>query len=83
MLRGRARLADVDFNRIELADVVPHEGSILVSLHWIDGWKTDPPLTVGPEPVPLDTVDFVRIDLPGPVARLVIYNGYGRGSDAR
>ncbi len=57
---------------------MPHEGSILVSLHWIDSWRTDPPARIGPELVPLDTVDFVRIDLPGPMPRLVIFNGYGR-----
>ena len=77
-LRGQARVVAVDFNRIELADVVPHEGSVLLSLHWIDGWRTDPPARIGPEHVPLDPADFVRIDLPGPVPRLVIFNGYGR-----
>jgi hypothetical protein len=83
VIRGRARLAAVDFNRIELADVVPHEGSILLSFHWIDGWRTDPPRRIGPEPVPRDPVDFVRIDLPGPVPRLVIFNGYGPSPPAR
>jgi hypothetical protein len=28
--------------------------------------------------MPGDPVEFVRIDLPGPVARLVLTNGYGR-----
>jgi hypothetical protein len=77
-LRGAARIAAVEPNRIELADVVPHEGSVLLSLHWIDGWRTDPPARIRPEPVPFDPVDFVRIDLQGPVARLVLFNGYGR-----
>lgn len=77
-LRGLGRVTSVDANRIELADVVPHEGAILLSLHWLETWKTDPPLRVQPEQVPLDPVDFVRIEVPGPISRLVLYNGYGR-----
>ena len=71
---GQGRVIAVDANRIELADVVPHQGAVLLSLHWLDTWRTDPPLKLGPEVVPLDPVDFVRIEVPGPVARLVLYN---------
>ena len=42
-LRGQGRVTAVDANRIELADVVLHQGTILLSLHWLETWKTDPP----------------------------------------
>jgi hypothetical protein len=77
-LRGQGRVVAMEPNRIELADVVPYEGSVLLSLHWLDTWQSDPPTTVSAEPVPLDSVPFVRIDCPGPVPRLVLSNGYGR-----
>ena len=77
-LRGKGRIVAVAPNRVELADVEPEGGSVVVSLHWLDTWKSDPPLTLKPEPTPGDPVEFVRIDLPGPVARVVLTNGYGR-----
>jgi hypothetical protein len=33
-------------------------------------------LKVRPEPVPGDPVDFVRIEVPGPTPRIVLFNGY-------
>jgi hypothetical protein len=77
-LRGRGRLTSVEPNRIELADVEPDGGVVVLSLHWLDTWRTDPPTTIRPEPAPPDPVDFVRIELPGPIPRLVLYNSYGR-----
>jgi MFS family permease len=77
-LRGKGRIISVEPNRIELADVEPDGGAVVLSLHWLDTWRTDPPLTLRPEPAPPDPVDFVRIELPGPIPRLVLSNGYGR-----
>jgi hypothetical protein len=77
-LRGRGRIISVEPNRIELADVEPDGGAVVLSLHWLDTWRTDPPLILRPEPAPPDPVDFVRIEVPGPIPRLILYNGYGR-----
>ena len=45
-------MSAVDANRVELADVVPEGGAVVLSLHWLDTWRTDPPLTDRPEPMP-------------------------------
>ena len=76
--RGRDGSCRSSPTGVELADVEPTNGSVVVSLHWLDTWKTDPPLTLKPEPMPPDLVDFVRIEMPGPVRKLVLSNGYGR-----
>jgi hypothetical protein len=77
-LKGKGRIVAVEPNRIELADVEPEGGSVVVSLHWLDTWRADPPLALRPEPMPPDPVDFVRIEMTGPVDRVVLSNGYGR-----
>jgi hypothetical protein len=74
-LKGKGRIVDVQPDRIELADVEPQNGSVVISLHWIDTWKSDPPLALKPEPMSPDPVDFVKIELPGPVGRIVLRNG--------
>ncbi len=77
-LRGKGRIVAVGPNRVELADVEPEAGAVVLSLHWLDTWKSDPPLTLRPEPMPPDPVDFVRIEMPGPMRKVVLFNGYGR-----
>ncbi|WP_435010845.1 hypothetical protein P12x_002131 [Tundrisphaera lichenicola] len=77
-LKGKGRIVEASPNRIELADVEPDGGAVVLSLHWLETWVTDPPLKVGPEPESPDPVDFVRIEVPGPTPRIVLFNGYGR-----
>ncbi len=77
-LRGQGRLSSVEANRVELADVVPEGGEVVLSLHWIDTWRTDPPLPIGPVSLTGDPVPFVRIELSGPQRRIVLENGYVR-----
>ena len=77
-LRGRGRVVAVAPDRVELADVEPDaEGVAVLSLHWIDGWRADPPATLKPEPVPPDPVPFVRIESDRPIPRLVLRVGRG------
>lgn len=76
-LRGKGEVTALDANRIELGDVEPEDGAVVLSLHWLDTWRTDPPLSLAPEPVPYDPIPFVRISLPGPATRVVLFNGYG------
>jgi hypothetical protein len=73
-LKGKGRIVSVAPNRVELADLVPEGGSVVVSLHWIDSWRAEPPMALRPEPMPPDPVDFVRIELPGPTDRVVLSN---------
>jgi hypothetical protein len=77
-LRGQGRLSGVAANRVELADVVPEGGEVVLSLHWLDTWRTDPPSTIGPVSLTGDPVPFVRIELSGPQRRIVLENGYVR-----
>ena len=77
-LRGKGRIVSVGPNRIELADIEPEGGAVVVSLHWLDTWRSDPPLTLRPEPMPPDPVDFVRIEVEKPTGRIILSNGYGR-----
>jgi hypothetical protein len=77
-LKGKGRIVAVEPNRIELADVEPEAGAVVVSLHWLDTWQTDPPLTVRPEPNKPDPVDFVRIEMPKALKRIVLSNGRAR-----
>jgi hypothetical protein len=77
-LKGKGRLVSVAPNRIELADVEPEEGEVIVSLHWLDTWRSEPPLPLFPEPASPDPIDFVRIKLTGPLPSIVLTNGYGR-----
>jgi len=77
-LLGKGRIASVDLNRIELTDVVPEHGKLILGLHWMDQWRSDPPLLLQPFPIRDDPVPFVGISTAQPVKRLTLYNGYGR-----
>jgi len=77
-LKGKGRIVAFGPNRVELAEVEPEGGAVVLGLHWLETWKTDPPLRLHPEPTPPDPVDFVRIELAGPTPRIVLFNGYGR-----
>ena len=75
-VRGKGRIVASGPNRIELADVEPQDGAAVVSLHWLDTFRADPPATIGPEPMLPDDVPFVRIETKVPIPRLVIENRY-------
>lgn len=77
-LNGQGRLADVALNRIELADTTPNKGSLIISMHWLDTWRTEPPLPLAPFYVNDDPVPFVQISTTQAHKRIVLYNGYGR-----
>jgi hypothetical protein len=78
VLTGRGEVTHVAPNRIELADAVPSEGALILSLHWLDTFRTDPPLPVDPIYYPDDPVPFVRISTSQAHKRIVLYNGYDR-----
>lgn len=76
-LAGSGTVKEMDVNRIELTDLAPGaEGNVVLSVHWLDSWRTDPPRAVGPAFSPGDPVPFVEIQLDAPVSRLTLYNHY-------
>lgn len=73
VLKGSARTFEADRRRVTLADVVPENGELIVSLHAVAGLRPRPgSVGVEREPDPFDPVPMVRLRLPGPVARLTL-----------
>jgi hypothetical protein len=73
-LKGKGRLVASGPNRVEFADVEPEAGAVVLSLHWLETWRSDPPLRLLPEPASPDPVDFVKVDLDRPIKKLVLWN---------
>lgn len=72
-LKGQARLLQADCERIALADVVPEEGVVVLSWHYHPGLRASPSrVRVEREPDPDDPIPFVRLRVPGPVARVTL-----------
>ena len=63
-----------EMNRIELRDLVPQDGEIIISYHWMKFLKTEPPVTMERAFLQDDPVGFIRLKNPPP--GVVIYNGY-------
>ncbi len=74
--RGTGRVVARDYNRIELGDLVPDDGQIVLRYHWQSGFVSDPPLALEPADEPGDPVGFVRIRLDRPLPELRVWNGY-------
>lgn len=74
--RGRGRVTRVDYNRLELADLEPESGRIVLRYHWQDGFRSEPPLRIERTAGPDDPVGFIGIATDRPVPRLVIENAY-------
>lgn len=74
--KGRGRVLAVDYNRIELANVEPEVGEVVLRYHWQEGFRSEPPLPLDRVSVPGDSVGFIRIKTAEPLERLVILNGY-------
>jgi hypothetical protein len=73
VLKGQARWLSADPSRIALADVVPDNGEVWLSLHYQEG------LTVWPSRVKVDfkkdesdPIPLIRLQLDSPVARVTI-----------
>jgi hypothetical protein len=73
VLKGQARWLSADRQRIALADVVPENGEVVLSLHYQAGLQASPSrVQVEREPDPFDPIPFVRLKVPGPVARVTL-----------
>jgi hypothetical protein len=73
-LKGQARLLHADWRHITLADVVPEDGQVVLSLHYQAGLRVSPSrrVQIEKEPDAHDPIPFIRLCLPGPVARLTL-----------
>ena len=72
-LKGQAQWLQADWHRIALGDVVPEDGQVVLSLHYQAGLQVSPGrIQIEREVDPYDPIPFVRLRLPGPVARLTL-----------
>jgi hypothetical protein len=73
VLKGYAGQFEADARRVTLADVVPENGEVVLSLHYQDGWRARPAgVRIERELDPYDPIPFVRLRLPGPVGRVTL-----------
>jgi hypothetical protein len=73
-LKGQAHWLRADCRRIALADVVPDKnGEVVLSLHYQSGLQVSPGrIQIERALDPSDPIPFVRLRLPGPVARVTL-----------
>jgi hypothetical protein len=72
-LKGSGRIESLDWQRIALADVVPDEGEIILSLHYQSGWRIAPSyVQVDKQIEPPDRVGLFKLRLPAPISRLTL-----------
>ena len=72
-LKGQAQVIQNDSGHITLADVVPDNGVIVLSLHYQAGMRALPSrVQIERERYPYDPVDFIRLRVSSPVARVTL-----------
>lgn len=72
VLQGRARVVHADRQGITLADV--GQGKVVLSMHYQTGMHVLPnQVNIEKDPDASDPIPFIRLNVPNPVARLVIY----------
>lgn len=73
VLKGQAQWLQADARRIVLADVVPEDGKVVLSLHYHTGLRVSPSrVQIQREQDPYDPIALIRLEVPGPVARLTL-----------
>lgn len=74
VLKGRARVTQLDWKRVALEEVEPDEsGFVVLSLHHHAGWRVTPDyVTVERDVTSHDLIPMLRLRLPGPVSRLTM-----------
>lgn len=73
VLQGQARLVQADCRHIALADVIPEDGKVVLSLHYQAGLRVSPSrVQLEKEPDAYDPIPLIRLRMPGPVARLTL-----------
>lgn len=72
-LKGQAQVLHADNRYITLADVVPENGVVVLSLHYQAGLRALPSrVQIERERYPFDPVDFIRLRVASPVARVTL-----------
>lgn len=73
LLKGQATIVHMDSRQIILSDVLPEDGVVVLSLHYLSGLQASPTrVHIEPEPDAADLIPFLRLRMDGPVARLTI-----------
>jgi hypothetical protein len=73
VLKGQGQVISADFRHITLADVVPQDGRVVLSLHYQAGMRAWPSrVQVEREPDPNDPVPLIRLRVASPVARVTL-----------
>jgi hypothetical protein len=72
--KGQARLVHADCHHITLADVVPEDGRVVLSMHYQNGMRATPGrVQIEREQDALDPIPFIRLKIDGgPVARVTL-----------
>jgi hypothetical protein len=72
-IRGQGRVLRTDFRHIALADLVPEDGTVVLSMHYQPGLQASPArVQIEKEPDAQDPVPFIRLRVSGPVARVIL-----------
>jgi len=66
--------AHAEMNRIELSNLAPQDGEVIISYHWMKFLKTDPPAAMGQTFFLNDPIGFIT--LKNPPQSVLIYNNY-------
>jgi hypothetical protein len=72
-LQGRARLLQADSHHITLADVLPEDGRVVLSLHYQAGLRASPRrVQIEKEPDARDPIPLIRLRMQEPVSRVTL-----------
>jgi hypothetical protein len=73
VLKGKAEWLHASSRHITLANVVPDDGHVVVSLHYQNGLQVSPPrVQLERQPDAHDPIPFVRLRVPAPVSHLTL-----------
>jgi hypothetical protein len=73
VLKGHAKQFEADVRRVTLADVVPEDGEVVLSLHYQNGCRARPAwVRVERELDAYDPIPFIRLRMPGPLGRITL-----------
>jgi hypothetical protein len=72
-LRGEGRILRCDIRHIALADIVPEDGTVVLSMHYQPGLQASPArVQIERDSDAQDPVPLIRLRIPGPVARITL-----------
>jgi hypothetical protein len=72
-LKGQATWLRADCEQVSLANVIPEDGQLVLSLHYQEGLRASPSrVRVERELDPYDPIPFVRLRVPDPVTRVTL-----------